>query len=157
MRRTGFSFGLGQDSRLVAWVESLLLALALAGVLLILAGGGWGIWVGLGLLLLGLIVVWLVFPRRYRFRGDVLLIRVGPLRWTIPTAAIERVEPLRSASCHSAWTFDSLRITYRQNDRTAFALVAPRNRKRFFNRLTRSAPQAEIVNRPLRSDTEPTD
>ncbi len=151
MKRAGFSFGLGEDSRLVAWVESLLLALALAGVLLILAGGGWGIWVGLGLLLLGLVVVWLVFPRRYRFHNDALLIRVGPLCWTIPTAAIERVEPLRSPNCASAWSFDSLRISYRQNDRTAFALVAPRNRKRFFNHLARSAPQAEIVSRPLQT------
>lgn len=144
-RIKGLIFGLKKDIRLVGLIDGALLALAAAGVLLIMTGGLAGWIAGAGLLALGLLVVWLVFPSFYRLDADALLIRVGPLRWSIPYGSIVQVEPSRQTPCRSAWAFDALRISYTQDGRRLFALVAPRDRHTFLERLRLAAPQAQFA------------
>jgi hypothetical protein len=143
-RIEGFSFGFHKDLRLVGLLDGALLLLAFAGVLLIMTGslGGWI--VGGCLLGLGLLVVWLVFPTYYRLTERELIIRSGPLRWRIDLRTIVQVEPSHTRPCASAWSFDALRISYTVDGRSQFALVAPRDRHLFVQRLRQAAPQARF-------------
>jgi len=133
-------FGFNKDGRLIGLIDGLLVALGLGGSLLILAGDGAAVLVGLGLLGLGLLVVWVVFPAHYRLTEDELIVKTGPLRWRVPLAAIQRIEPTRAKPCATAWAFDSLRITYAGADGELMLLVAPHDRDDFLDRLQAAVP-----------------
>ncbi len=138
------SFAFRKDGRLVIWVDGLLVALGLAGSLLILAGGPAAVAIGVALLGLGLLVVWIVFPAHYRLTGQALIVRTGPLKRSIPLTAIRRVEPARARPCATAWSFDSLRITYAEGDQELMMLVAPRDRDVFLDKLTAAVPGLQV-------------
>lgn len=144
----GFVFGFRKDARLLGLLDTLLLSLAAIGVLLIMTGGWAAVWIGVGLLAMGLLVILLAFPSYYKLSAENLLIRAGPFRWRIPLSSIQRIETTHTRPCASAWAFDSFKIHYVQGAKDLFILVAPKDRSAFLQKLSAACPGARLVDSP---------
>ncbi|GIX46120.1 MAG: hypothetical protein KatS3mg131_0331 [Candidatus Tectimicrobiota bacterium] len=104
------------------------------------------VWVNAGLLLVyGGVLRGFAFPVSYELSASYLLIRSGLfLRYRIPLAAIEAVQPTRSLLSAPAWSLDRLRIAYRQGQGLAFALLSPDDKAAFLRALVQRAPGLEL-------------
>jgi len=68
--------------------------------------------------------LWLVFGTRYEVGSEVLMIRSGPFRWTIPISSIRSIEASRSLIASPALSLNRLRVRY--GNRKSI-LVSPRD------------------------------
>ena len=71
---------------------------------------------------------WMMVATDYRVADDLLRIRCGPFRWTLPIDAIASVKPSNSLKSAPALSIDRLRICY-DNDR--IILVSPKDQAGF--------------------------
>jgi hypothetical protein len=67
---------------------------------------------------------WLVFGTWYEVGSEVLTIRSGPFRWTIPISSIRSIEASRSLIASPALSLNRLRVRY--GNRKSI-LVSPRD------------------------------
>lgn len=91
--------------------------------------------VGQGLLafLIFLIMVvwpaWVTLSTSYSIRGEYLIARCGPLRYRIAIEDIKNIEAMRTLRPGPALSWDKLRITYGENNKTLF--ISPADKYTF--------------------------
>jgi hypothetical protein len=102
---------------------------------------------GVLLLLVGALIFWIYSTTGYDIRPPDLLIRSGPMWFTIPLDAIAEVQQRKGVSLEIAWSFalsrDRLFIRYRKpNGRMAWLGVAisPEDQEGFLEELAREMP-----------------
>jgi hypothetical protein len=77
----------------------------------------------------------------YELTSSTLRIRCGFFRTSVPLAAIEKVQPSRSALSAPALSLDRLDVQYRGGR----VLISPRDRAGFIAALRQRAPHVEMV------------
>lgn len=127
----------------VLWV-SILAMVASAGSLWV-AGGSPVLSLGSAALFLALaaFIVWILRGTRYELYPDRLLVRSGPLRWTVPLAAIEEVHPTRNPLSSPALSLDRLQVSYRGS--RVGIMISPEPRGAFLQDLAARAPHLELL------------
>ena len=85
-------------------------------------------------------MLWVYFGTYYELTDEVLKIRSGPIRSTIPLHTIEAIEPMRSPLSSPALSMDRLQIRY---DRYGFTMVSPEDKQRFIAELVSRAPSLQ--------------
>jgi hypothetical protein len=127
-------------------VDAWLVALLIGATATPLAAAAWlaasGQTEGLVLLLVwgtavSALVISLTVPVRYTLRGDALVVRSGWLRWTIPWAAVRRVEPTWNPLAGPAWSLRRVRLDWDQGN---FILVSPQDRESFIEDIAARCP-----------------
>lgn len=129
------------------WIAALLWV-----TVLILLFGAWVVWQAPGepLYRLGLTAVFALFAgfivsilhgTRYELRGEELVVRSGPIRWSRSVHAIREVTPTRSPLSSPALSLDRLAIRVR--GARVPVLVSPAAREEFLADLLRRAPHLE--------------
>ena len=98
-------------------------------------GGLVSISIGITTLALGLgLPLWLLFGTHYRLDNQYLHIHCGPLRWRVPLAEIESIQPSRSFLSSPALSLDRLSITYSKGKQV---LISPADKAGFLRLLGR--------------------
>jgi PH (Pleckstrin Homology) domain-containing protein len=82
------------------------------------------------------LILWVLFTTDYVVTTEALRVRSGPLRWTIPLANIESVQPSRSIIAGPALSFDRLRVEAGGEE----LLISPKDRAGFLAALVQSDP-----------------
>ena len=94
---------------------------------------GGAIVLGVGTLLLTLgLPIWLLLNTEYRIESNLLLIRSGPFRWTVPIDEIHSIEPSRSVLSSPALSYNRVKISYGSGKQV---LVSPQRRDEFMQAL----------------------
>ena len=131
-------------SRVDWWIGALLIAIAgLVPIFLVgaLLGSGLAPTARVTMLasagFLASMLTGLVWPVRYRFAPNELVVRSGLLRQRIRYADITSVEPTRAAWSSPALSLDRQRIRYRGT----WLMVSPADRDSFLAELRQRAPQ----------------
>jgi hypothetical protein len=106
----------------VAIVESLLIALALAPLILLGAA----------------LPLWVLGSTSYTFEASHLYVRSGPFRWKVALREIRRVAPTRSPWSSPALSLDRLRIEYGGR----WIMVSPQDKDGFLAELERRSKVA---------------
>jgi hypothetical protein len=141
------------------WLAGLLSTIAAAQ----LVGGGWlvGLAVvsgqylvlvpGTTLLLVGGLLVWVLFGTSCEITESSLVVRSGPIRWTVPLDAIEDVVPAGWLGGPVVeWNLSlgvrGLHVRYRRrNGRLTWPIrIAPRDRAAFLLELAERLPELEV-------------
>jgi hypothetical protein len=106
--------------------------------------------VGLVLTALGVFMLWMFSATAYEIAPPDLRIRFGPLRRTIPLAAIVEVVPTQSLLVGGPewsfiWSTDRLRVRYRKkNGKLGWPVaIAPRDKFAFLLELAEAVPALE--------------
>lgn len=88
-----------------------------------------------------LFILWTLVTTHYVVAADVLRVRSGPIRWTIPLSSIRSVHPSRSIIAGPAWSLDRLSIEAQGQE----LLISPKDRAGFLAALHQNDPalQAE--------------
>lgn len=86
-----------------------------------------------------LFILWTLLGTRYVVTADRLRIVCGPMRWTIPLASIQAVQPSRSVIAGPAWSLDRLRIEARDQE----LLISPKDQAGFLAALHQSDPNLQ--------------
>jgi len=76
-------------------------------------------------------------PTFYVLAGGHLVARSGLLRWNIPLASIESIEPTRNPLSGPAWSLDRLEVRYREGTRARSILISPRHADLFVQEVAR--------------------
>ena len=126
------------------WIEILLL-LAAAGTAAA-AAGVWfspeslGVRVGMTVVsaATAAFVLWVLYGTAYTLTDEQLVVRSGPLRWTVPLAAIEEVFPTHNPLSAPACSLDRLHI--RRNDSRRWLLISPDAKAAFLRDLAVRSP-----------------
>jgi len=115
------------------WIAAMLLFGLTAMVLATATTGDWKV------MLLGLGVWALVFPIAwpcdYRFVDNVLIVRSGLIKYRIPLAEVEKVEPSRNPLSAPAYSLDRLLIRYGKRS----MLISPKERGAFLEDFAKRA------------------
>ncbi|MFA6959100.1 MAG: PH domain-containing protein [Thermoanaerobaculia bacterium] len=74
-------------------------------------------------------ILWVFFGTRYTVTDSELIIRSGPLRWTVARASITSVEPTTDPTASPASSLDRLEIRYGGGSRRV--LVSPEDKQGF--------------------------
>ncbi len=93
---------------------------------------------GLVVLFLG----WVFATTRYTLGSDALVIRSGPLRWTVPYAQIRSVRPTANMASAPAMSLRRLEVCY-GDDQTV--VISPRNRDAFIVALRRRVARLAVL------------
>ncbi|MEZ6029129.1 MAG: PH domain-containing protein [Hyphomonadaceae bacterium] len=132
------------------WLSLILLlsmCVALAGGIAAGMQEGWLRAAQVSFVMLGVIglIVWIRFSTHYTFEGRDLIVRSGPLRWTIPVDEITNIEQatgLMMARSSPALSLDRLRITYRSGKTL---MISPADKAKFLADLkARQKPEAGL-------------
>jgi hypothetical protein len=91
------------------------------------------------LLAAGVFQLQLLYTLHYTFEGDALVVRAWPLRWRVPLAAIDSVEPTRNPLSSPALSLDRLLIRYGAKR----IMLSPEDKDGFLRALGARAPQLE--------------
>lgn len=81
------------------------------------------------------LLTWLFAATDYTVREDVLRIRSGPVRWTVPIGNIESIQPSNDWSSSPALSLDRLKIVYCESGVTREILVSPEDQDAFVRAL----------------------
>ena len=98
------------------------------------------------LLAVGSLILWFLTGTRYEITETSLIIRSGPIRWTVPLDAIEEVVPTEKRHMGPEWGFSlslrGLRVRYRtRSGRLTWPIrIAPQDRAAFLLELTERQP-----------------
>lgn len=101
---------------------------------------------GTMLLLVGSLLLWILFGTNYEINETSLVIRTGPIRWTVPLEAIEEVVPAERSTALVEWSFSlavrGLRVRYRtRSGRLTWPIrIAPQDRAAFLLELAERLP-----------------
>jgi Bacterial PH domain len=93
---------------------------------------------GFVLLFLG----WLFATTGYTLGPDALVVRSGPLRWTIPYAEIESVRPTSNMTSAPAMSLRRLEVRYRGG---RAVVISPRDRDAFIAGLRRRVARLAVL------------
>ena len=77
--------------------------------------------------------IWLLAATYYSFEGNVLLIRGGPFRWSVPIDQIHTVTPSRALWSSPALSLDRLKIEYGMG---RWILISPADKEGFLGELS---------------------
>lgn len=126
-------FASRRDTWLVVLIWTTILALT-GGVGTLLSRGPWPRTLpGLIFLLASdALLLWVLYGTRYTIDADVLRIRCGPFRWSVPLHEITDITPTDDPSSAPACSLDRLRITYGGGKEI---LVSPEEQSAFVERL----------------------
>lgn len=86
-------------------------------------------------------IVWILYGTRYELRGEALVIRSGPFRWSRSVHAIREVRPTRNPLSSPALSLDRLAIRFR--DQKLPVMISPLRRQEFLADLLTRAPHLE--------------
>ena len=102
-------------------------------------------WITCGIALLYVGIIWsLAYPVYYEIAPPNLLIRSGLLlRYRIPLASIEKIQPTRNPLSSPAWSLDRLRIEYSKGGRRQAIMISPENKEIFLHYLIMFEPHLE--------------
>jgi hypothetical protein len=98
----------------------------------------------------GVLIASLLLAANYEIGASDLIIRFGPVRWSIPLAALVEVVPVRGAAFEFgwglAWSLTALRLRYRKtNGRLSQPIrISPNDRAAFLLELTEKVPALEV-------------
>ena len=92
---------------------------------------GWMVAIPLFLTTVGL-PVWLFTTTNYQFRGEELLIRSGPFKWSVPIRQVKTVSDTRNPLSSPALSLDRILIEYGQGKSI---MVSPKDRQGFLAEL----------------------
>jgi Bacterial PH domain len=101
-------------------------------------------------LAVGTLLTWILFGTNYEITESSLIIRTGPIRWTVPLDAIAEVVPTGGWYAGPEWSFSlairGLRVRYRKkNGRLTWPLrIAPQDRAAFLLELSERLPELEV-------------
>ncbi len=122
-------------SKVDLWIGALLAVLP--GYVLVGASQAEPISGFISVALVGMVYVGLVFPIRYEFHADALVVRSGLLRYRRPYADIVAATPNRSPFSAPALSLDRLLI---RSGGSMGLNISPEDRERFLATLVRYAP-----------------
>lgn len=88
-------------------------------------------------------IVWILHGTRYELRGDRLVIRSGPFRWSRSLHAIREVRPTHNPLSSPALSLDRLAVRIRGHKLPV--LVSPVRREEFLADVLARAPHLERV------------
>lgn len=80
---------------------------------------------------LTMLVLWWPFNTRYQITETHLNIRSMFVRWHIPLAEIQRVNPSQDLSAAPALSIKRLKIEYVQEGKAKFVMVSPKDQQAF--------------------------
>jgi hypothetical protein len=140
------------------WIAGLLTVIAagqLAGggtlVGIAVVGGQWPALVpGALLLLVGGLLLWILFGTNYEIAETGLIIRSGPIRWTVALDAIEEVVPQKHWYGGPEWGFSlaayglRLRCRKKNGELTWPIRIAPQDRVAFLLELSERLPELDV-------------
>lgn len=86
-------------------------------------------------------MLWFLYGIDYTLSADELLIRCGPLRYRVPLAAIDSVQPSRNPLSSPAASLDRLLIRYQDQRRQI--LISPTAKADFMRELCQRCSQLE--------------
>jgi hypothetical protein len=89
------------------------------------------------------VLLWVLYGTAYTFTGDVLSVRSGPFRMTLPLADIDSVVPVHNTLSGPACSMDRLHIRYDHSDRTL--LVSPEDKPGFLHALIERCPHLALT------------
>ena len=95
-------------------------------------------------------MLWLLYSCNYSFSQDQLLIVCGPLRYRVPLAEINLVQPSRNPLSSPACSLDRLLIEWQGGNRRI--LISPEAKAEFLAELGRRCPQLILQGDRLISD-----
>jgi len=87
------------------------------------------------------LVAWIFAGTSYRVSDTTLAVRSGPIRVTVPLAAIRRVTRTRSVLSAPALSLRRLEVQY---GRHSTVVISPNDESGFLDALRSRAPQAEL-------------
>jgi hypothetical protein len=92
--------------------------------------------------LLALSFIW---PMEYILGNDMLRVRIGLVRWSIPLSSIQEVQAWSgwktTLAVKACFSMDQLRISVRRNDRNFFITVSPDDKGAFLDDLRTRDPE----------------
>jgi hypothetical protein len=89
------------------------------------------------------VLLWVLYGTEYTFAGDVLSVRSGPFRMTLPLSDIDSVVPVHNTLSGPACSMDRLHIRYHYSDRTL--LVSPEDKPGFLHALIERSPHLALA------------
>ena len=89
------------------------------------------------------VLLWVLYGTGYTFTGDVLGVRSGPFRMTLPLAEIDSIVPVHNTLSGPACSMDRLHIRYHHSDRTL--LVSPEDKPGFLHALIERCPHLTLA------------
>jgi len=82
-------------------------------------------------------MLWLFYGTHYTIGGNTLVVRSGPLRWSVPLDSITSAEPSRDPSSSPASSLDRIEIRYAGGSKRL--LVSPLQKQEFLAALKLAA------------------
>ena len=137
-------------SKIDTWLVVLLGAAFLVGPLLVLMqsrGGGVRAWIANLAVVVAVsvppaaITIWLFRTTDYTITEPDLLIRSGPVRWTVPLASIHSVRPTRSLLSAPALSTDRLEIRY---GTWGVVVISPEDKRAFAIAIRARVPSVDV-------------
>lgn len=89
------------------------------------------------------VLLWVLYGTSYTFTGDVLSVRSGPFRTSLPLAEIDSIVPVHNTLSGPACSVDRLQIRYHYSDRTL--LVSPADKPGFLRALIERCPHLTLA------------
>ena len=91
---------------------------------------------------IAIMLVWLWFSTGYEVSGDLLIIRSGPFKKSIPIKDINKITQTNNLMASFALSLDRLEITY--GSKFGMVVVSPKDKVGFVSLLKRSNPRIKV-------------
>lgn len=88
---------------------------------------------------IAVLLIWLWFSTGYEVNSDILIIRSGPFKKSIPIKDIKKIRKTNNLQSSFALSIDRLEITYGPS--LAMALVSPKDKREFVSLLKSINPR----------------
>lgn len=89
-------------------------------------------------------MIWILYGTHYTFRGDKLVIRSGPFRWTINIHEITSIIPTRNPLSSPACSLD--RLMLKLNESKFGMMISPLEKEQFLDELVLRNPALVVEN-----------
>ena len=89
-------------------------------------------------------VIWMQVATYYRIDDEMLLVRSGPLRWTIPLASISSATLTDDPTSGPALSLQRIKIEFTKNGQKDEILISPHDREAFVEALRKSSHTAAV-------------
>jgi hypothetical protein len=123
--------------RIIFWITNLIMIVAVAMLLRDGDAASLAVAVFGAAVLAG--ALWMQFATYYRLEGETLLVRCGPLRWTIPVASITSVTPTDDPTAGPALSLQRVRVEFTKNGRADEIFISPDDRDGFIAELRKTS------------------
>ena len=88
---------------------------------------------------IAIMLIWLWFSTGYEVNGDLLIIRSGPFKKSIPIKDINKITQTNNLQSSFALSLDRLEITY--GSKFGMAIVSPKDKREFVAQLKSINPR----------------